>query len=611
MTRIKHMVVLGLVALSISACRTFVIEPGTDGDSWKSQPDISIIFDQISMPLERIAKAIALLETQSFPDQEQYLHEVIQKSEAELRSTKPSNHSPGSDDQQARRNLALLARFFPDTVQSAPLTRDGDAEEEVEEAWRALVNRIMANDDPPALLAYQFKRLIREHRSLIERIEQLPSEEKEVLVGLARVLNDFELLEILGMDVQENQPGSLTANRRTTAVLRAAVTVWVDQGMRIESGMGIPDQVLGSGFFVDPQGYIVTNYHVIASQVDPAYKGVSRLFIKPFSESSNSQYRVPARVVGYDEVLDLALLKAELDPPGVVSLDFSTRFEPGESMFAAGSPGGLENTLTLGIVSALGRRFLQIGEVTQIDMPINPGNSGGPIFEPSGRVAGVVFAGIEQFEGVNFAIPAQWIFPIFGDLFTQGQVMYPWAGVAAQGKGNELVITYIHPTGPGADVPLRPGDRITSINGRSITSLPDLQYEIITSDIGDIVVLGIQSKNGEYLQIPVFLEQRPAMPFAKVLSTKRFLQSWFPPLFGMEVQNLGGWNPKFSITEVFPDGLAESAGLSEYDTFELNNWIYMEEDEVAAIQIKVNRREKAYMDELLQLATYISINSFF
>ncbi|MDR3248958.1 MAG: S1C family serine protease, partial [Treponema sp.] len=176
-------------------------------------------------------------------------------------------------------------------------------------------------------------------------------------------------------------------------MIKGVATVLIDRGMRIEQGRGFPDRILGSAFFVDASGLLITNYHVIASEVDPKYEGYSCMTIRLGDSTSP---RIPARVIGWDKAMDLALIKTEISPEYVFSVVDRVVPQVGDSILAIGSPGGLEKTVTMGIVSALSRRFLQIGDVIQIDAAVNSGNSGGPVVDTSGRLVGIVFAGAAQ-----------------------------------------------------------------------------------------------------------------------------------------------------------------------------------------------------------------------
>lgn len=168
------------------------------------------------------------------------------------------------------------------------------------------------------------------------------------------------------------------------SAVSGVVTVYVDRGFKIQGGYSVPDRVLGTGFQIAP-GLYLTNHHVVQSEVDPSYKGYSRLSIRP---SDNPQARVPAKVIGWDEEMDLALLQSEEKLQSVIYIPSSMKFQAGDRVFAVGSPIGLENSVTAGVVSSLSRKIISYGEAAQIDVPVNQGNSGSPLFFgqwPAGR----------------------------------------------------------------------------------------------------------------------------------------------------------------------------------------------------------------------------------
>lgn len=271
-------------------------------------------------------------------------------------------------------------------------------------------------------------------------------------------------------------------------MMKGTVTVWVDRGMTIEKGLGRADRMIGSGFFIDANGYIITNYHVIQSEVDPEYEGYSRVYIK---RAENPTVRIPAKVVGWDTIFDLALLKTEINPEVYFQLGSSEDLNIGSRIYAIGSPAGLEQTLTSGIVSAQNRRLLSLGSVLQIDAPVNHGSSGGPIIDEAGRVQAIVFAGLERNEGLNFAIPVELLRLILPQLYAGGETVHAWMscyGVSVkaspqQEAGTELV--YAVPSSSAAVIPA--GAVITHLNGRAVPNLEALQSELMRLSAGTIV----------------------------------------------------------------------------------------------------------------------------
>ena len=271
-------------------------------------------------------------------------------------------------------------------------------------------------------------------------------------------------------------------------MMKGTVTVWVDRGMTIKKGLGMADRMIGSGFFIDANGYLITNYHVIQSEVDPEYEGFSRVYIK---RAENPTVRIPAKVVGWDTIFDLALLKTEINPEVYFQLGSSEDLNIGSRIYAIGSPAGLEQTLTSGIVSAQNRRLLSLGSVLQIDAPVNHGSSGGPIIDEAGRVQAIVFAGLERNEGLNFAIPVELLRLILPQLYAGGETVHAWMscyGVSVkespqQEAGTELVYAV-----PGSSASVIPaGAVITHLNGRAVPSLEALQAELMRLAAGTIV----------------------------------------------------------------------------------------------------------------------------
>ena len=287
-------------------------------------------------------------------------------------------------------------------------------------------------------------------------------------------------------------------------IVDSTVTIWVNRGMRIESGMGYLDRVIGSGFFIDKEGYLLTNYHVIESEVNPEYEGFSRLFIR---KSISSGTKIPAKVIGWDSVLDLALLKAEVTPEYTFSPG-GEKLSLGEPIYAIGSPGGLERTITSGIVSAVDRRLLQIGDALQVDVPINQGNSGGPLLDEKGNLVGIVFAGIESFEGINFAIPVYWLVNILPALYRGGEVEHSWIGVALNEGQDGLVALYSAPGSPAARSGVLEGDKLLSVNGTSVVSVRDIHAMMLGMEPDTLIKTVWDTADGKRQDLWLFRSDR-------------------------------------------------------------------------------------------------------
>jgi S1-C subfamily serine protease len=414
-----------------------------------------------------------------------------------------------------------------------------------------------------------------------------------------------------GVDIPSAVAEFVSADPSFADMLSGAATIWVNRGIRLESGMGLPDRVIGSGFFIDSRGYLITNYHVIASEVDPSYEGYSRLYIKL---PGNPDQKIPARVVGYDRIFDIALLKVEVDPAYVFSFTNVRELSPGSTIYAIGSPGGLENSISSGIISAVGRRFLQMGDALQVDVPINPGNSGGPLLDAGGDLIGVVFSGIEFFEGVNFAIPSHWIQYSLAHLYQGGEVAHPWIGLTTHRDRDGLLVGYVYPGSPAAEAGIRPGDVLRAVAEWTGNTIGDAQDELLQYQPGELIT-AVWQRRGEdgteefrgYLS----LGERPFSPVKSALAVEEYYDL-LPALFGMRVTATGGFfRPReFVVEEVLPGSVADETGLSAGDPFSVRGWDVDYEHRAAFLRIVVRKRKAGFMETAIQLASYLEVDNF-
>jgi len=261
---------------------------------------------------------------------------------------------------------------------------------------------------------------------------------------------------------------------------------------------------LGSGFIVDPKGYIITNNHV----VDKADK----IYVKLASDPDSQDLGRPARVIGVDKSTDLAVIKIETDKPlPTVKLGNSDNAQVGDWVEAIGSPFALAQTVTAGIISAKNRTIEpgaggQFQHFIQTDAAINPGNSGGPLLNMNGEVIGVntaIFTQSGGYQGLGFAMPSNTVVEVYNDLIgpshkkTRGSIgIYfsqelPGAVNRVYGIKNGVLVNKIEPSGPAEKAGLKPGDVITTVDGRSIKDGDDLVNEIASRRPGSTVRLGI------------------------------------------------------------------------------------------------------------------------
>ncbi|MDR2717166.1 MAG: trypsin-like peptidase domain-containing protein [Treponema sp.] len=387
-------------------------------------------------------------------------------------------------------------------------------------------------------------------------------------------------------------------------MIKGVATVLIDRGIKIERGRGYADKILGSAFFIDSSGLMITNYHVIESEVDPKYRGYSRMYIRM---GDNTSARIPARVVGWDKALDLALIKTEYTSEFVFSIVDRVIPQVGDTVLAIGSPGGLEKTVTSGIVSALSRRFLQIGDVIQIDAAVNPGNSGGPVVDTSGRLVGIVFAGIEQYQGLNFAVPAERLAAALPAMMQGGKAERPWLGMALSETSRGAEIIYVAPNTPASYHRVPEGGFIKTVNGRQIQApqsllIPALQDTIFQSRPGELVALETQDPDGGLKRRLVMTVPRPELPLgdaAKLDSRERLAA----PLFGMILSPGQGksWYSTYQVKKIVRGSIADEASISDHDLVYIRGFRIFEKEGYALMEIDIKKRSMGYLETPMQL----------
>ncbi|MDR0590170.1 MAG: S1C family serine protease [Spirochaetaceae bacterium] len=410
----------------------------------------------------------------------------------------------------------------------------------------------------------------------------------------------FSAAEGRGGDIPDELRRYAQGRDTIADMVKGVATVLVDRGYRIEKGRGLPDWVLGSAFFVDSSGLLITNYHVISSEVDPAYEGYSRLYIRLGDASSP---RIPARVIGWDKAMDLALIKSEIKPEYVFSLVDRTIPSVGETIYAIGSPVGLEKTVTSGIVSALGRRLLQIGDVIQIDAAVNHGNSGGPVVDVEGRLVGIVFAGIEQYQGLNFAVPAERLAAALPGMIQGGKAERPWLGLSIAETPGGAEIIYVAPFTPASEHHIVEGTWIKTLNGVDVTAfqgglIPALQDLLFPTRPGELVA--IETSDG--IRRVVMTEPRPEVPLARAarLDSRERMAA---PLFGIILAPTAGniFSPAYFIKRVVRGSIADEAGLSEQDSVSIRGFKIEEKEGYALLDINVKKRRLGYLETSMRL----------
>jgi serine protease Do len=296
----------------------------------------------------------------------------------------------------------------------------------------------------------------------------------------------------------------------------------------------------GSGVILDPEGWIVTNAHVVEDarrvRVDlmpPAATGSS--ILRPRSR------RVPARVVGLDRETDVAVLKIEQAGLPALELGDSDALHQGQMVMAFGSPLGLENSASLGVVSAVARQLKPDDPMiyVQTDASINPGTSGGPLVDVAGRMVGLNTMILSQSggnEGIGLAAPSNIVRAVYEQIRRFSRVRRGAIGVRAQtitpplaaGLGlvydRGVVLSDVLPSGPAAAAGLRPGDVVVSLDGKPMENARQLDVNLYRRGPGETVTLAVR-RGGESLDYRVEVLERPGDPdrFLSLVTPERNL----------------------------------------------------------------------------------------
>jgi len=298
---------------------------------------------------------------------------------------------------------------------------------------------------------------------------------------------------------------------------------------------GQAQRALGSGFVIDKEGHIVTNYHVVQGAAD-------------IEVSFSNQDTVTATLVGTDPSTDLALLEVDVDAQALTPLALadSDQVEVGDPVVAIGNPFGLERTVTAGIVSALQRQVrapnnFTIDHVIQTDAPINSGNSGGPLIDADGRVIGVnsqieTANGAGGNVGIGFAVPSNTVKSVVAQLLDDGKVDRAYLGVTLQEVDEDVasvlklpadrgvLVGSVQPGSPAAKAGIEGGetqvvvagesyqvggDMIVTVDGKDVTSVDELREVVAAHEPGDSVKVTVVRSDGDRETLTVELGRIP------------------------------------------------------------------------------------------------------
>ncbi|MCB0318488.1 MAG: Do family serine endopeptidase [Bdellovibrionales bacterium] len=332
---------------------------------------------------------------------------------------------------------------------------------------------------------------------------------------------------------------------------------------------------MGTGVIIDSAGHILTNDHVVgnADEIDVKL---------------NDGRKFNAKLVGKDPRTDLAVIKIDAKDLIPATLGRSSDLKIGEWVVAAGSPFGLDYSVTAGIVSAKGRSIMggnQYEDFIQTDAAINPGNSGGPLTNLQGEVIGIntaIFSRSGGYMGIGFAIPSDMAKHVMESLIKEGHVTRGWLGVGIQNLTEDLassfnfnktegaLVGHVDPTGPAKKSGIKQGDIITQIDLKKIVDINQLRNTIAGQKPGTVVNLEVW-RAGETLSIPVEIAKLNSsveedQPVEESAETEKKLGVIFEPLTSELAERLGSEQTSgLVVTNVFPYGIGARGGLMKKD----------------------------------------------
>jgi|SRR5580700_56477 serine protease Do len=436
-----------------------------------------------------------------------------------------------------------------------------------------------------------------------------PTTARAAATSNAAPLDDSKIAPLLSLD----QAMETVAARVTPAIVNVAVTAKVDQKkmMMQQQGMpeGPPDDMqqfferqfggrgqmmpqqpqfqhgFGSGVIISPDGYIITNNHVVDGATD-------------IKVTLGDRRILSAKLIGTDPLTDLAVIKIEGSNFPNVPLGDSSQLRPGQTVLAFGNPFGFRFTVTRGIVSALNRPNpynddpRKPGQYIQTDAAINQGNSGGPLVNARGEVIGIntfLISPSGSFAGMGFAIPTQIVQPTVDSLVRYGKVSHSYIGVGITDvtpenskffdlkDANGAVISEVQPDSPGAKAGLKVGDVIVGLDGKKVLGAGELQAEVSAKHPGTKVTLDVL-RDGKSVNVPVTLEELGSKDKKEELNASADIGK---PRWGVGIADLttdvreqlqAPQNLKGAVIQrVQPGSPAEEAGLQPGDVIQSVN----------------------------------------
>jgi len=365
------------------------------------------------------------------------------------------------------------------------------------------------------------------------------------------------------------------------------------------------EQGAGSGVIVSADGYVLTNNHVVED-------------VKEILVTLPDKREFPGTVVGLDPQTDLAVIKIEATDLPFIQWGDSSSLQVGEYVLAVGNPFGLNSTVTLGIVSALGRGGMgitQYEDFIQTDAAINPGNSGGALVNTRGELVGIntaIFSRSGGYQGIGFAVPTKLAHPVYASLVKTGSVVRGFLGVGIQAvtpdlahsfqldKAQGALVTNVMSGSPADQAGIQRGDVIVEYEGQAVIDPRTLQGQVVGTVVGNQISLVVMRDGRKVTLRPVIRVQNEPTQVAHANPIKKH----DGPFAGVAVQDLDGRMAQqlgiaeavsgVVVMEVTPGSYAERAGLAQGDVIsEINRKPIRSEKDFAQVVSHLGKQKEA------------------
>ena len=341
------------------------------------------------------------------------------------------------------------------------------------------------------------------------------------------------------------------------------------------------EKSLGSGVIVSSEGYIITNNHVVEQSED-------------MKVTLYDKRRFNGKIVGADPKTDIAVIKISAENLSLVPLGDSDKLQVGEFVLAIGNPFGLSHTVTMGIISAVGRANVGIADYEdfiQTDAAINPGNSGGPLVNTKGEIIGIntaIFSRSGGYQGIGFAVPSNMARLVMDQIMKQGKIVRGWLGVTIQEITPELsqkfglkdskgaLVGDVSKDSPAEKAGIMKGDVIIEFNGKEVTSVANLRNMVSQTKVGTSAIVKIIRDGKEVIlnvviaEMPKEIAGTPQEPSPEEIQRNVFSGIHVMDLTKDVLQQLGlGIDEKgVVVVNVEQGSVAEEAGLKKGDVIQ-------------------------------------------